>query len=320
MRCGNCGTENSDSSRFCLECGSPLERKEKAKACARCGAELAPNLRFCIQCGQPAESAAPAQPSAAPAAAPETGRITATPSVPEPAPLRAVEVRPAGACVRIIDAQGRPGPRMEIEGDSADLGRIEGELKLENDPFLDARHARFERRGDGFHLVDLDSVNGVFVRTRGAMPLKDGDRVLLGRQLLAFDLLHPSEATRPPMMLRGVLVFGSPAEPAFARLTRITTEGLGRDVFYLYRPETMLGRERGDLVFSDDAFLSRAHARILFDAASGQAKIEDLGSSNGTFLRVRGSQALSDGDELRIGRHLFRFEAGGVSGHGAGTQ
>ena len=224
------------------------------------------------------------------------------------------------ACIRIIDAQGQPGPRMAIEGERADLGRLEGELKLESDPFLDARHARFERRGDRYHLVDLESVNGVFVRTLGAMPLRDGDRILLGRQLLSYQTLHPSEATRAPMMLRGVLVFGSPAEPAFARLTRITTEGLGRDVFYLYRPETMLGRERGDLVFSDDAFLSRGHARISYDAASDQAHIEDLGSSNGTFLRVRGSHALTHGDELRIGRHLFRFEAGGAAGDGAGTQ
>ncbi|NLE47601.1 MAG: FHA domain-containing protein [Sandaracinaceae bacterium] len=300
------------TSRFCSECGSPL-----AQTCAVCGAERAPNHSFCIQCGHPAEGAPVAASASAPS--PEAGRITASPAAPMIAHSPATAPKPVGPCIRIIDAHGQLGPRMEIDGDRTDLGRLEGELTLEDDPFLDARHARFERREGRYHVLDLDSVNGVFIRIKERTPLRDGDRILLGRQLLAYDTLHPSEATRAPMMLRGVLVFGSPAEAAYARLTRITTEGLGRDVFYLYRPETMLGRERGDLVFSDDAFLSRGHARISFDAASHQAYIEDLGSSNGTFLRVRGAQPLSDGDELRIGRHLFRFEAGSAAGDGAGT-
>ena len=36
--------------------------------------------------------------------------------------------------------------------------------------------------------------------------------------------------------------------------------------------------------------------------------LEDLGSSNGTFLRVRRSIALEVGDEIAIGRNVFRLE------------
>src|SRR5690606_7282543 len=129
-----------------------------------------------------------------------------------------------------------------------------------------------------------------------------------------FETLKPEETSREPVMLRGVMLFGSPAEPLSARLTRITTEGLGRDVLYLYRGETMLGRERGDIVFSDDAFLSRLHARIVREGPEGPHFLEDMGSSNGTSLRIRGRVPLSHGDELRVGRHLFRFENDGSLG------
>jgi pSer/pThr/pTyr-binding forkhead associated (FHA) protein len=36
--------------------------------------------------------------------------------------------------------------------------------------------------------------------------------------------------------------------------------------------------------------------------------LTDLGSSNGTFLRLRGDRKLESGDILRMGDQLFRFE------------
>jgi len=45
--------------------------------------------------------------------------------------------------------------------------------------------------------------------------------------------------------------------------------------------------------------------------------LSDLGSSNGTAMRLREDHRLVDEDLFRVGRHLFRFEllspvAGGV--------
>src|SRR5438105_1679604 len=44
--CVSCGTVNLAAARFCMECGSPLERR-----CPGCGAVAAPEARFCIDCG-----------------------------------------------------------------------------------------------------------------------------------------------------------------------------------------------------------------------------------------------------------------------------
>ncbi len=70
-------------------------------------------------------------------------------------------------------------------------------------------------------------------------------------------------------------------------------------------PETVLGRSpEADLVLPDDK-VSRQHCRI---TRTGSAlEVEDLGSSNGTFVNgtLITRARLMDGDELRVGHHVF---------------
>ena len=70
----------------------------------------------------------------------------------------------------------------------------------------------------------------------------------------------------------------------------------------------LLGREQGDIVFSEDEFMSRRHAQVSLRA--GRGRLEDLGSSNGSFIRLRGPQNLGSGDLIRLGDELLRFELG----------
>jgi pSer/pThr/pTyr-binding forkhead associated (FHA) protein len=76
----------------------------------------------------------------------------------------------------------------------------------------------------------------------------------------------------------------------------------------LYRDETVIGRESGDIVFTSDPFMSRQHAAISRDPYEATFTLRDLGSSNGTYLAIRGEVTLQNGDHLRIGQHLFRLE------------
>jgi pSer/pThr/pTyr-binding forkhead associated (FHA) protein len=98
-------------------------------------------------------------------------------------------------------------------------------------------------------------------------------------------------------------------------MVQYTTEGLGRDVYYLHREETVLGREQADLVFAEDPFLSRRHAAITMQRDQRRFTVRDLGSSNGTAMRCRRERVLLAGDLFRLGRHLFRFD---VTGGGRG--
>lgn len=70
--------------------------------------------------------------------------------------------------------------------------------------------------------------------------------------------------------------------------------------------EFSIGRSEGNLVIPDDPFLSGHHLR--FVRRWGQVIVEDLGSTNGVFMALTDEVELREGDEIRIGNQLFRFE------------
>ena len=68
--------------------------------------------------------------------------------------------------------------------------------------------------------------------------------------------------------------------------------------------ENVIGRDPRCSVWLDEEGVSRRHATIRVDSATRRVTLEDLGSTNGTFLRrsrVRTEVALEDGDEIKVG-------------------
>jgi pSer/pThr/pTyr-binding forkhead associated (FHA) protein len=213
----------------------------------------------------------------------------------------------------VIGQDGKPGREYEIESDQTDVGREEGSILLVNDPYVSPRHARLQFREGRFFIRDLESVNGVYVRLRAPERLQHADLVLVGLEVLRFEVVSDAERGLGPAAERGTQVFGSPAAPRYARLCQRTVEGVTRDVYYPTREETVIGREVGDVVFTTDPFMSRRHAAIVRDPATNTFSLKDLGSSNGTYLAIRGERELIPGDHVRVGQHLFRLDFGGGS-------
>jgi pSer/pThr/pTyr-binding forkhead associated (FHA) protein len=88
-----------------------------------------------------------------------------------------------------------------------------------------------------------------------------------------------------------------PAVPVSHRLTWPSGEVILRG------GNNLLGREPEARVVLDHPSVSRRHAQIVVDDCA-EARIEDLGSRNGTYLRGKrldGSQVLVDGDAIRLG-------------------
>ena len=80
--------------------------------------------------------------------------------------------------------------------DSATLGREPENLVL-RDPKISRCHASVIREGDGYVLVDLDSTNGTLLNGQpvtGRLPLKEGDRIGIGRTVIRFMLVDGTEA------------------------------------------------------------------------------------------------------------------------------
>ena len=72
--------------------------------------------------------------------------------------------------------------------------------------------------------------------------------------------------------------------------------------------ELTIGRAGGcAIALPDDTFVSSLHARV-FRATDGSVRIEDLGSTNGTFVnrtKVGGPVVLSAGDRVQVGNTVF---------------
>jgi pSer/pThr/pTyr-binding forkhead associated (FHA) protein len=221
---------------------------------------------------------------------------------PEPAPAPA----PVGTLIS-VNRDGSDGTSTPIAGETFDIGRTDGGLKFMEDPYLAPRHARLVIQGTKVILRPLDSVNGVYLRIQGAAELAPGDQFLVGKELLRYEPLSPEERDPPSLVEHGVRLFGTVPREAWGRLRQLTVAGTTRDLWHLVRPELVLGREEGDVTFPDDEFMSRRHAALKRNG--NRARLEDLSSSNGTFVRVRGDRELKPGDVLRMGDQLLRFEA-----------
>jgi pSer/pThr/pTyr-binding forkhead associated (FHA) protein len=69
----------------------------------------------------------------------------------------------------------------------------------------------------------------------------------------------------------------------------------------------LVGRdETCGLCLADDPFVSPRHAQLSVER--GLLVVEDVDSLNGVFCRIRKSATIEDGDRIRIGSHVFRFE------------
>jgi len=314
MECQRCGLSNAEAARFC----------------PGCGAALGSSPVNVLMTERPGPGGTLASVSYAPERQRSTAAAITPPSneafelVPRPESMRppAPEVAfsprnqwpvaaPTGAAhLAVISQDGSTGQTHWIEQGSVDIGREEGEIQLTADRFVSPRHARVFLRGGTFFLKDLGSLNGVYLRVRDSEPLSDTDLLLLGSEVLRFELLSGAERDLGPARERGTDVYGSPARPRYACLTERTVEGVYRNVFYISGDEVVIGREFGDLVFTTDSFMSRRHAAIQRDPLAGTFTLRDLGSSNGTYLAIRGEVELREGDHLRVGQHLFRFGFG----------
>jgi DNA-binding winged helix-turn-helix (wHTH) protein len=97
-----------------------------------------------------------------------------------------------------------------------------------------------------------------------------------------------------------------------ASQTRFWLEGRDR-TYALAAGDNIVGRDPRSSIWLNDSSVSRRHARIRIADAEGTALLDDLDSTNGTFIgraRVKTQAALADGDTVKIGSVELKFREG----------
>ena len=84
---------------------------------------------------------------------------------------------------------------------------------------------------------------------------------------------------------------------------------LGEPIEYTLKPgKNLIGRRVNNDIVITDPSASRLHAEFLYDADTEIVTIEDLDSTNGTFVnrdRLINPRVLGPNDSVRIGEHIM---------------
>ena len=206
--------------------------------------------------------------------------------------------------VLIRGTDGADGLSYLLQGSEHVAGRTNAQIPFPNDPFISDRHANFIYRGDKLVVRDEGSTNGVYVRIRQAAHLAPGEHILCGEQLLRLDST-PKDSAAPDA--DQTYFYSSPKRPSPFRVVQVLRGGGDGMVHCARESRVQVGREDSEMNFPDDQYLSGRHAKIEL-GSDGTFTVSDLGSRNGTFVRVRGEHELSHGDYLFLGQQLLRIE------------
>lgn len=184
------------------------------------------------------------------------------------------------------------------------VGRDTGSI-FAGDSYLSPRHATFSKRSGQLYIKDEGSLNGVYLKVRPNEPclLEFGDVFRIGQEIIRFEELR-GQGKSPD----GVERFGSPAKGYIGRLALVIGRDTTGNSFPVPERGVHCGRERGDILFSEDGYVSGLHCRIA-RAPDGRVYLTDIGSSNGTFIRLRAERAVAGTDILLMGQQLFRIDA-----------
>jgi pSer/pThr/pTyr-binding forkhead associated (FHA) protein len=208
----------------------------------------------------------------------------------------------------LVARDGSEGESFPLQDEQMTIGRTHGDLLFPEDPFLSPMHVRLQRTGKGLALFDAGSTNGVYLRIRGSAPVYPGDSFMIGHQLLRLENIDTQVQERPPA-IDGTRVFGTPLQPAWGCVRQVGRGGIVGDKYYLRGSQVVFGREGGDVLFPNDPFVSREHARLRLEL-HGQTMavfLEDLESANGSYIRIRGSAEMASMDTFRIGDQILRL-------------
>jgi pSer/pThr/pTyr-binding forkhead associated (FHA) protein len=250
--------------------------------CPQCDHPNPSNNKFCASCGFKLARASIAAPEPAPVAAPAAAAAS-------------------GVVLTALRADGTEAGSYALPAGKTTIGRDTGAI-FAGDSYLSPRHATFTPRGSKLFVHDDSSLNGVYKKLRRdePAPLQHGEIFRIGQEILRYEPLSTMPTTPD-----GVERLGSPSKDYIGRIALVIGRDATGNAYPVPNTGIHLGRERGDVLFPEDGYVSGLHCRLV--PQGNYLLLTDLGSSNGTFIRVQGEAEVINGDILLMGQQLFRI-------------
>jgi pSer/pThr/pTyr-binding forkhead associated (FHA) protein len=200
-----------------------------------------------------------------------------------------------------LRADGSEAGVFTLPNANITVGRETGGI-FAADSYLSPRHATFRADGKRLFIKDEASLNGVYRKLTRDTPVELGpsDVFRIGQEIIKFE---PLEKVAPSP--DGVERLGAPAKGYIGRIALVVGRDTTGNAFPVPDTGVHLGRERGEVLFPEDGYVSGLHCRIAPEGS--KIFLTDLGSSNGTFLRLNSEAEIVSGDVLLMGQQLFRI-------------
>ena len=270
---------------------SAAQTQSATGACSSCGMVNPAGFLFCGRCGN--RLTVSTSPAVAPAPAPAPVVTVIQASAPTPV-ARKPGLR---ASMHLLREDGSEGGTLHLEDGPIPFGRDYGP-PFDTDFYLNPRHCAFTVAADGVRVDDLNTTNGVYRKIEGSIELQHGDTFRVGQELLYYE-----DLPEPEVLPDGTERMGSPNPGYWGRVSVLVETARACEAMPVVGAEFTVGRERGDLTFPTDGYVSSSHCRIVGDDSG--VYLEDRGSSNGTYLRVRSGTVVPFGSLVLIGQQLF---------------
>lgn len=203
-----------------------------------------------------------------------------------------------------IKKDGSVGSEHELKDGKLSVGKTEGELTFATDPQLAPLHARFSVDRGQLFVEDASQGKGVYVRLIATYMLQDGDVIMMGRQTFRFHekaeaLAHAAATGTTVMNMQAML------NESIAEFVALNPQGKETDNrFPLFDQEITWGRNKGTYTFPEDGFMSGAHSKVYHRGEN--FFLEDSGSRNGTFVKVREKSPVPVGATVVMGGQLLK--------------
>ncbi len=190
--------------------------------------------------------------------------------------------KPAGVRLVMLGQRGEAvWERLLAAGEMLEVGR-ESDKPWGDDPHIEPKHARlFVIPGGGLRVEPMGR-SGVYRQVDERLAVRDGDEFRVGESLLRYTAQSTGWGAVTCYPMSG---------------TACSTASIGGNGL-------VVGRENADIELPEDTFVSGAHCR--FSCRDEGLFIEDMGSANGTYSRLRPSEAVPYGSLLLVGQTQFK--------------
>ncbi|MGZ4827913.1 MAG: adenylate/guanylate cyclase domain-containing protein [Terriglobales bacterium] len=186
------------------------------------------------------------------------------------------------------------GRDFEITSKPIMIGRTQGEFTFPNDEYMQPAHARMLVDSGQLFLEPMPDAD-CFFSLVGTYRLQHGDVISFGAQVLEFQE-NEAALAEAAQIGKGLGELTAMLHGAVAEFTSLNPDGKR---YPIYDQQTTWGRTKATYTFPTDTAMSRSHAKVYHRGED--FFLEDLGSTNGTFVMAREKTPIPSGAVLSMG-------------------